>query len=408
MSMTQRSTVVGVFHEREQAREAIEALKDNGFAPETISILSPDKQATQDMAEDTGTHAGSAAATGAVAGGILGGLGGWLLGIGALAIPGVGPFIAAGAFASALGGAAIGAGVGAIAGALAGMGVPKEEAEYYEGEVKSGRTLVAVRADGRYAEAQRLLRQHGAYDIESKDAGSTGPVAGLTERRAADLGGAGTRSVEGEQSVQLREEELQARKQTVQTGEVSVGKEVVSEQRTLEVPVTREEVFVERQPVEHRPSDRPIDERTETIAVPVREEQVTAEKRAVVYEEVELGKQQVQETQQVSGTVRREEARIEREGNVNVGGAQTVRWEDAMPAYRTRWQQRPATTGRRWEDVEPSYRYGWELRNDPRYRGRSWSEVEPEAQRDWTTRQPNTPWAGARDSIREAWEGTTS
>ncbi len=96
---TARSTVVGVFHEREDAREAIEALKDDGFNPDAISILSPDKRATQDIAEDTGTHAGAGAATGALAGGILGGLGGWLLGIGALAIPGIGPFIAAGAFA---------------------------------------------------------------------------------------------------------------------------------------------------------------------------------------------------------------------------------------------------------------------------------------------------------------------
>src|SRR3954453_17738316 len=169
-TMTQtatRSTVVGVFHKRDDAREAIEALKDAGFDCETISILSPDKDTTQAMAEETGTHAGSGAATGAVTGGILGGLGGWLVGIGALAIPGVGPFIAAGAFATALGGAAIGAGVGAVAGALVGMGVPKEEADYYEGEVSSGRTLVTVRADGQYDQAQRILRQHRAYDIES-------------------------------------------------------------------------------------------------------------------------------------------------------------------------------------------------------------------------------------------------
>jgi len=117
MSTTTRgSTVVGVFDDREDAREAIEALKDDGFTGDSISILSPDKQATQDIAEETGTHAGARAATGAVAGGILGGLGGWLVGIGALAIPGVGPFIAAGAFATSLGGAAIGAGLGAIAG----------------------------------------------------------------------------------------------------------------------------------------------------------------------------------------------------------------------------------------------------------------------------------------------------
>src|ERR671938_751846 len=112
MTMTERSTVVGVFHERDDARQAIEALKDAGFAPDTISILSPDQQATRDMAEETGTHAGSGAATGAVAGGLLGGLGGWLVGAGAVAIPGLGPFIAAGALASAFGGAALGAGVG--------------------------------------------------------------------------------------------------------------------------------------------------------------------------------------------------------------------------------------------------------------------------------------------------------
>jgi hypothetical protein len=162
------STVVGVFDEREQAREAIEALKDAGFSGDAISILSPDKQATQDMAEETGTHAGAGAASGAVAGGILGGLGGWLVGIGALAIPGVGPVIAAGAFAAALGGAAIGAGVGAIAGALIGMGVPEEHAKYYEGEARAGKTLVTVRANGRYADAQRILRDHDAYDVESR------------------------------------------------------------------------------------------------------------------------------------------------------------------------------------------------------------------------------------------------
>jgi hypothetical protein len=109
-----------------------------------------------------------------------------VLGIGALAIPGVGPFIAVGAFATALTGAAIGAGVGAIAGALVGMGVPEEEAEYYEGEVKSERTLVAIKADGRYEEAQRILRHHRAYDIESRDR-----TPGVTRSRRWSAGDGG-------------------------------------------------------------------------------------------------------------------------------------------------------------------------------------------------------------------------
>jgi uncharacterized protein (TIGR02271 family) len=312
MTTTPRSTVVGVFHDREDAREAIEALKEDDFNPDTISILSPDKQDTEEMADDTGTHAGSGAAGGAMAGGILGGLGGWLLGIGALAIPGIGPFIAAGALASAIGGAAIGAGVGAIAGALMGMGVPKEHAEYYEGEAKAGRTLVTVRAPERYDDAQRILRDHGAYDIESRDAG-----VGVTGSPSLKTGAATQPAGQRQETVQLREEELVARKERVETGQVQIGKEIVSEQRTLEVPVTREEVTVERRRVEPTPAEGAIGEGDETIRVPVHADEVSVEKRAVVTEEIGVGKRKVQDTQQVSGTVRREEARIEREGNID-------------------------------------------------------------------------------------------
>jgi uncharacterized protein (TIGR02271 family) len=420
---------VGVFHEREDARQAIEALKDAGFAPDSISILSPDKQATQSMAEETGTHAGSGAATGAVAGGILGGLGGWLVGIGALAIPGIGPFIAAGAFATALGGAAIGAGVGAIAGALVGMGVPKEEAEYYEGEVKSGRTLVTVRADGRYDEAQRILRQHGAYDIESRDASARPAVSGVVAGQPTSVAATGergaaaeeTRSVstgqEAERTVQLREEELQTRKTSVETGQVTLGKDVVEEHKSLEVPVTREEVHVERRAVD-RPADRPIEAGAEqTIEVPVREEQVDVEKRPVVYEEVGVNKQQVVETRPVAETVRREELRVDQEGEVALGGAEAATtgrtsssggWEQAMPGYRQRWQQRFGSRGGRWEDYEPGYRYGHELRSRPEYRGRSWTDIEPQLERDWTQRNPSTPWDRVREHVRDTWENATS
>jgi len=399
MNSNRGSTVVGVFEDRDDARDAIEALKDAGFDADTISILSPDKRATQEMAEETGTHAGSGAATGAVAGGILGGLGGWLVGIGALAIPGVGPFIAAGAFATALGGAAIGAGVGAIAGALVGMGVPEEHAKYYEGEARAGRTLVTIRADDRYDEAQEILRDHDAYDVESRgremtSAGTSSAMAGST---AMPSGAAPSSDRSG--TMELRQEELVANKQQVESGRVEVGKDVVSEERTIEVPVTREEVTIERTPVERRPSDRPLDDGGESISVPVHEERAEVAKRAVVYEEVAVGTRQVQDVQLVSDTVRREEARIDRDGDVNVTG-----WDQAMPTYRVRWQSRFGSSGERWEDAEPSYRYGYEMRDQPTYRDRSWSEVEPELQRDWSGRNPTTPWDRAKESIRETWE----
>jgi uncharacterized protein (TIGR02271 family) len=105
----------------------------------------------------------------------------------------------------------------------------------------------------------------------------------------------------------------------VESGEIRVGTEIVSEERTLEVPVTREEVTVERHPVDRRPSDRPIGDE-EAIRVPVHEEEVTLEKRPVVYEEVNVGSRAVRETEHVSGTVRREEARMDTEGDVDVDG----------------------------------------------------------------------------------------
>src|SRR5439155_5849335 len=108
--------------------------------------------------------------------------------------------------------------------------------------------------------------------------------------------GYGTRP-ETERSMQFREEELRARKEPVQTGEARIGKEVVSEEKTMEVPRTREEVYVERRPVDRRPADKPIEGGGQTIEVPVREERVTADKEPVVYEEVDVGKRRTQETE---------------------------------------------------------------------------------------------------------------
>jgi uncharacterized protein (TIGR02271 family) len=212
------------------------------------------------------------------------------------------------------------------------------------------------------------------------------------------------------ETVQLREEELQAHKQEVETGRVRVGKDVVEEEKTLEVPVTREEVLIDRRPVDRRPADTPIGSNEhDEISVPVHEEQVNVEKAAVVYEEVGVGTRQVTDTQHVSDTVRREEARIDQTGDLNIrGGADTGAWANAMPRYRERWQQQYGTSGGRWEDAEPGYQYGYELRNRPEYRGRSWNELEPEARQDWERRNPNRPWTGARDSVRDTWEDTST
>lgn len=121
-------------------------------------------------------------------------------------------------------------------------------------------------------------------------------------------------------TLELREETLRARKDTVEAGHVSIGKEVVEETRTVQVPLTREEVTIDRRPVNRRPSDEPISDSdsADVINVPVHEEEVVVEKQPVVYDEVRLGKRTVQETQRVSDAVRKEVIDVDATGDVDV------------------------------------------------------------------------------------------
>jgi hypothetical protein len=170
--MDQRGVVVGVFADRDAARDAIEELMVAGFEVDDVSILMPEAGEVTGTAPDTDSDFASAGP--AVAGGVLGAAAGWLISVGSFVIPGVGPFIGAGALMASLAGAALGAGAGALAGGLVKLGVPEEEAHWYEQEAHGGRTLVTVRAGTRAAEARELLRQFGAYDVERRDASTVG------------------------------------------------------------------------------------------------------------------------------------------------------------------------------------------------------------------------------------------
>jgi len=165
-------TVVGVFRDVDNARDAISDLKDAGYSSSDISLLAPDRTGT-DTKEDRGNKAPEGAVTGAVAGGILGGVGAWLVGLGALAIPGIGPVIAAGTLATALATTAAGAGIGAAAGgligALVGLGIPEEDAQFYAEGVKRGGVLVTVQtSDDRANDALNIMRQANAVDVDTK------------------------------------------------------------------------------------------------------------------------------------------------------------------------------------------------------------------------------------------------
>jgi len=161
--------IIGIVNSRQQAESALENLRAAGFRQDSVSVLMPDKTGTKDFAHEHHTKAPEGALAGAGAGGTLGGTLGLLAGIGALAIPGLGPLIAAGPLMAALSGAAAGAALGGLTGGLIGMGVPEIEAKRYEGKIRGGNILVAVHVASKEEQdtAERVLKQSGAEDISA-------------------------------------------------------------------------------------------------------------------------------------------------------------------------------------------------------------------------------------------------
>ncbi len=261
---TQASIVAGVFGQESQARQALTALKQAGFGYDQVGVATQGQQGI-DLKND-----------------------------------------------------------------LLGLDVPREQANYYAQEFKAGHTVVSVRPDGQEQKAHDILHQYGGYDYEHQTASSqtsAGYTQNTSSTQARTTAQTTTNDVQDEfhqpRSLRLREERLNVTKERVQSGEVGLHKEVVSEQKTINVPVMHEEVVIEQHAVtDGRADTSPIGE-GETIRVPVSEEQVNVTKNTVVTGEVGIGKRTVQETQQVTDTVRREEARIEQQGDAPIHGTKS-------------------------------------------------------------------------------------
>lgn len=164
-----KNAVFCIAKDRSKAEAIVEALKGAGFPSTDISVLLPDTSGTRDFAHEQNTKVPEGATTGVVAGMGTGAILGWLAGIGTLAIPGVGPFIAAGPIMAALGGAAVGGATGGVIGALVGLGIPEYEAKQYDGKISNGNALISVHTDNSdEAKAARgIYERLGAEDIKS-------------------------------------------------------------------------------------------------------------------------------------------------------------------------------------------------------------------------------------------------
>lgn len=340
--------ITGIFHDRTEAEQAVDDLKNLGYSQNDISVMMNNSGEAHDFAEGTGTKATEGAGVGAGIGGTLGAIIAALTATGSVAAiaatGGLAAPLVAGPLAAALAGAGAGGLTGGIIGGLIGAGIPEDRARQYETSLNSGGILLGVHAeDAQVPEVQRILERDGADDVQGAD-GSLGTAPGNTATQTDFLGAApvgvaaGTatdatlvnndyatpaRDVTGDtrERVQLREEELRADKREVQAGEVHVHKDIVTETKSIDVPVTREEIVIERHAVNNSVTgNADFNEKDQEIRIPVMEEQVTIEKTPVVREEVEIGRRSVTETEHLTGTVQREELRVDNQGDVRTAG----------------------------------------------------------------------------------------
>jgi uncharacterized protein (TIGR02271 family) len=329
-------SIAGIFENRADAERAVEDLKGAGFDQNKIGLVTQDKQANQQLAEEHGTHS----TEGAVAGGLIGGTAGALLAAtGALVIPGVGPFLSAGILATSL----VGGAAGWLVGGLAGLGIPREEAQYYEERVHGGATLVTVDATGRDAEARQVLLRDGAEDLQDRgfgggydDTAATQNVAYAQPVQTVQQSAPATTQTTDTNDIRVPvyEEELVVGKRQEEEGRVHLHKEVTSEQETVPVTLRREEVTVERVPFTGTVDPNAARDafQGQDIDVPVMGEEAVVGKQAHEVEEVRLRKQTTEQQQQVSDTVRRERVvvdGVDQQQNVigahnSVSGDQTV------------------------------------------------------------------------------------
>ncbi len=314
----------GLFYSRNEAEAAVRGLKDAGFDADRISVVARDADEVEGVqsTEDVGNKADEGAAAGALTGGALGGITGLLVGLGALAIPGIGPIIFAGAEATAiattLAGGAIGAATGGLVGALVGLGIPEEKAKIYNDRVAGGSFLVMV--TGTEAEVKRVetimqrcgVEEFGIYNAPNAPAQTAKPVATPPTPRA---------EATDSDNVKLYEERLVADKERHKAGEVSVGKHVETETAKVAVPVEKERIVIER--------TTPTNERTvapgtadfsggEVARVDIYEETAEIGKEAFVREEVKVRKEVEHETVQAEETLRREELDVDVDGNPTI------------------------------------------------------------------------------------------
>jgi len=349
-------TVVALYDDYEEAQRAVEDLVKAGIDRSSISIVAGDSEgmnASRLTPKGDGSDTG---AEGAATGALLGGIGGAILGITALAIPGIGPVVAAGPLIAGLVGAGVGAAVGGLVGALVDAGLPQENAGYYAEGVRRGGTLVSVEAeDNEVDRIIDILDLHDPVDINER-------VSSWRQQGWSGFDSSADQTADREWAASRHEE-----------------------------------FASEPGPSPTRTSFNESNSRTNGGTYP-----------ASTTEQMQTGSFANGGSKQSSDYPIQEQSMSDstyRTGDPAWRGAQrpydvSSYDEDFHNHYQTYF----VATGILYEEFEPAYRYGYTLATDPRFEGRDWSEIEPEARTYWTNYHSDSPWEKFKDAIRHGWE----
>ena len=442
-------TVVGLFDTFTEAQNVVQQLTNSGFDRNEISILANDARGEYANSRAVGDSSSTAegAGAGAVGGGVLGGVLGLLVGVGALAIPGIGPVLAAGPLAAALGtagastlvGAGIGAAAGGVIGALVGAGIPEEDASFYAEGVRRGGTLVMVKSSDDMAQrAYDLMRNSGAVDIDQRSGDwrnsgwnrfdpkaepytATGDNAWERSSKVGTAGGAVAGAATGAAIGSVAGPvgtAIGGVAGAVTGAGVGAGGDIAGEKYE-----EGEGRMMDDRPANRSATTTGSDYGTHT------DTDVAGRKGQVDYgsRDAETKWEESSKVGTTGGAVAGA-ATGAAMGSVagpvgtvvggaagavagaGVGAAGDIAGESAEDSFRrydndfqTHYQTYGMDSGYTYEQYTPIYRYGYNLAMDPTYRDRDWDAIEPEARRRWEDRNPNT-WERFKDSVRYAWD----
>lgn len=399
-------TVVALFDDVNTAQQAVNELINNGFDRNHISVVRTNDTRTSVASGSTTTDyeagAGGAAA-GAGIGGVLGGMAGLLVGLGVLAIPGIGPVIAAGPVAAALAGAGIGAATGGIIGALTDAGIPENQAGYYAEGIRRGGTLVTVRTnDDHVNHAVQIFDRYSPVDVnqrasEWRSSGWTGFDANSSVA-SGTYAGASSRYEDFENDFR---NDWKAR-----YGSSGYGFERYQ-------PAYRYGYESRSRYHGRNWSDAERDVRSDW------ERQHPNERWEDFKDSIRTGwekfKGEVRETgrdldrsmdrmgDRMSDTTRDMRHDTERAYD-RTTGHMSRNFDMYDNDFRSNWEQSYRTRGIAYSRYQPAYHYGYDLAHNDRYRGRSWHEIENEARRDWEMQHPSDKWEDFKEAVQHAWQ----